>query len=337
MTKKKVLIINTGGTISSIKTDRGLLPKKGYVKQALAELPELKHHQMPLYDLIEYEPLIDSSNINLNDWNKIAQDIQEHYDNYDGFIILHGTDTMAYSSSALSFMLENLAKPVIITGAQIPLSELRSDGKENLITALYLAQSDILNEVCVYFDQNLLRGNRTQKVSAYEFKAFNSPNFSPLATVGIHINWQKHLLLSKPKAPFQIQLLKENYIANFRLFPSFSTQVLKHLLTQPLKGLVLETYGSGNAQDNDPEFLKILQDACQNGIIIVNCSQCHHAKVNMDTYATGHMLKEAGIISGHNMTAEAAHCKLLYLMSKYQDPAQIKTAFTQSLLGELDY
>jgi len=334
MKKKQILIINTGGTISCIQSSTGFAPQAGFVKQALQNMPELQHPQMPHYQLIEYTNLIDSSNITLDDWNTIASDIAKHYNQFDGFIILHGTDTLAYTSSALSFMLENIAKPVIITGAQIPLSELRSDGKENIITSLYLAQSEELHEVCVFFNQKLLRGNRAQKVSAYEFSAFDSPNLPPLAIAGVQIKWQDNLRLDKPSKPFNLQLLQQHYIANFRLFPSFSTNVLKHLLTQPLKGLVLETYGSGNAQDNDPEFIKILNDASKREVIIINCSQCHHGKVNMSTYATGNMLQKAGVISAYNMTAEAAHCKLLYLLSKNLTPPEIKHAFNQPICGE---
>lgn len=332
--KKHILIINTGGTISSIKTPNGYQPQSGIVAKTLASMSSLSHPDMPTYDLIEYTPLIDSSNITLEDWNKISADIANHYYDYDGFIILHGTDTLAYSASALSFSLENLAKPVIVTGSQIPLSELRSDGRDNIITALYLAQTDFLFEVCVYFDQRLLRGNRAQKVSAYEFSAFDSPNFPPLAKVGIETNWQHSLLLPKPIKKFKRQLLKQHKIANFRLFPGFSTQVLQHLFNEPIKGLVLESYGSGNAQDNDPLFIEIIQQATNNGILILNCSQCHHGMVNMDTYATGHKLKQAGVSGGLNMTTEAAHCKMLYLLSKYKSTSTIKKKLSLSIRGE---
>ncbi len=335
--KKNILIINTGGTISSVKSNNGYTPKEGFVINILKESNALLHDEMPNYQLLEFSPLLDSSNIKLEDWNQIANIIKQHYIDMDGFVILHGTDTMAYTASALSFVLENLNKPVIITGAQIPLSELRTDGVDNIITALYLAQNENLHEVCIYFDQRLLRGNRSQKVSAYEFSAFDSPNFPALASVGTKISWQSSLLLNSSFKQFNVKPLEQHYIANFRLFPSFSTEVLKHILKQPLKGLILETYGSGNAQDNDLEFINLLNTACANGMIIINCSQCHHGMVNMNTYATGQALRKAGVISGYNMTAEAAHCKLLYLLGKHTSLDTIRTQIEISIRGELDH
>ena len=314
---QRVLIINTGGTISSIKTDKGYEPQEGYVNHRLKEFKALKHHDMPEFKILEYRPLLDSSNMALSDWNKIAQDIANHYEEYDGFIVLHGTDTMAYTASALSFMLENLGKPVIITGSQIPLSEPRNDAIDNIVTSLWICAHGLINEVCVLFNQKLLRGNRCRKTSAQQFDAFSSPNFPPLAKVGIEVQFENNLLLKKPQDPFHTQLITNNEISNFRLFPGFEKKVLSFMLDQPIKGLVLETYGAGNAPNQDEAFLKILKNATDKGIVIVNCSQCQQGQVSMDKYATGHTLKHAGLISGHDMTPEAAHCKLLYLFSKY--------------------
>lgn len=333
--KKKILIINTGGTISSVKSGDGYIPAPDYITTVLDNMPELKHPDMPEYTIIEYKPLLDSANITVPQWNRIAQDIFANYARYDGFVILHGTDTMAYSASALSFMLENLTKPVILTGSQIPLSQARNDAKENIICAMMLAANNALHEVCIYFNYRLLRGNRAQKVSAYKFSAFDSPNYPWLANIGISIELNRKLIQSRPQTPLSLQTLKPQFIANFRLFPGFSTQVLKHILQQPLKGLILETYGIGNAQDNDDEFLTILKKATSQGMIIVNCSQCQEGKVDMNAYATGSNLKKAGLISGFDMTPEAAHCKLLYLMNKSLSVEKIESLMQQNLCGEL--
>ncbi len=333
--KKNILIINTGGTISSVKTHHGYEPAQGYVLSALAKLPALSHPDMPNYVIKEYQPLLDSSNMTVSEWNRIAADITEEYDNFDGFVIFHGTDTMAYTASALSFMLENLSKAVILTGSQIPLSEVRNDAVDNVITSLWLCAHQPIKEVCIYFNQHLLRGNRAQKVSAQQFNAFDSPNFPHLATIGIDIVLNKRLLLKPVEIPFHLQTIRPHFIANFRLFPGFATDVLAYILQQPLSGLVLETYGAGNAQNNEPRFLTLLEDACKRGVVIVNCSQCQHGHVEMSQYATGYTLKQAGLISGHDMTPEAAHCKLLYLLSKYADVTQVKTLMETELCGEL--
>lgn len=332
---KKILIINTGGTISSIKTHHGYEPSPGYVSQALAKIPAMLHADMPSYVIKEYQPLLDSSNMTVNEWNRIAADIADEYDHYDGFVILHGTDTMAYTASALSFMLENLGKPVILTGSQIPLSEVRNDAVDNVVTSLWICAHQPINEVCVYFNQRLLRGNRTQKVSTQTFNAFDSPNFPPLASIGIDIIINHHLTLARADKAFRLQTIRPHFIANFRLFPGFASDVLAYILTQPLQGLVLETYGTGNAQNNDPQFLELLRTATQRGIIIINCTQCQQGSVEMGQYATGYTLKQAGLLNGHDMTPEAAHCKLLYLFSKYDDIAKIKPLVETSLRGEL--
>lgn len=333
--KKRILIINTGGTISSVKTNRGYEPAEGYVQTALAQISTLNHPDMPDYVIKEYSPLLDSSNMTLNDWNQIASDIAQEYQNYDGFIVFHGTDTMAYTASALSFMLENLAKPVIVTGSQIPLSKVRNDAIDNVTTSLWLCAHQSINEVCIYFNQCLLRGNRAQKVSAQRFNAFASPNYPQLASIGIEINIVQELLLPLRPKVFNLQTIQPHFIANIRLFPGFVTDILDYLLQQPLKGLVLETYGAGNAPNNDSRFLRLLEQGAKRGVIIVNCTQCQEGRVEMSQYATGNTLKQAGVISGHDMTPEAAHCKLLYLLSKYQPVDKIKGLMEQSLCGEL--
>lgn len=334
---KRILILNTGGTISSIKTAHGYEPSPGYVESALAQIPALSHPDMPKFVVKEYQPLLDSSNMTVHDWNRIANDIASEYEHFDGFVVFHGTDTMAYTASALSFMLEHLNKPVIVTGSQIPLSEVRNDAIDNVITSLWLCAHQPIHEVCIYFNQHLLRGNRTQKISAQRFNAFDSPNYPHLATIGIDIDLHQHLLLQPPKQAFHLQTITPHFIANFRLFPGFASDVLSYILNQPLRGLILETYGAGNAQNNDPRFLNLLKEACDRGIIIVNCTQCQQGHVEMSQYATGYTLKQAGLISGHDITPEAAHCKLLYLLSKNLDIPQIKQLMETDLCGELQH
>lgn len=333
--KKKILILNTGGTISSIKTKNGYSPAPKFVESALKSIPALHHPSMPEFLVKEYNPLLDSSNMTVTHWNQIGQDIADAYHQYDGFIIFHGTDTMAYTASILSFMLENLAKPVVITGSQIPLSEVRNDAMDNIITALWLCAHQPIPEVCIYFNQQLLRGNRTRKVSAQRFHAFESPNFPHLADIATTITLNHALLLKKPKHPFQLQTIAPHFIANFRLFPGFTLDVLAYILNQPIRALILETYGSGNANNDNPLFLNMLKEASDKGIILLNCTQCNQGYVHMNQYATGYTLKEAGLVSGKDMTPETAHCKLLYLFNKNLDVSQIKEALETDLRGEL--
>lgn len=333
--KKNILILNTGGTISSTKTLKGYEPAPGYVAQLLKSMPLFSHPDMPHYSIMDYEPLLDSSNMSIIEWNKIASDIAMHYEQVDGFVIFHGTDTMAYTASALSFMLENLGKPVILTGSQIPLSEVRNDALDNVVTSLLIAAHQPLHEVCVYFNQRLLRGNRARKVSSSRFDAFDSPNFSPLGTIGIEIQMNKQLLLPLPKKPFSYQPMASHCIGNFRLYPGGASDMLARLLKQPIKALVLETYGAGNAQNNDPVFLDNLRDAVSRGVVIINCSQCPHGAVEMGHYATGYTLKQAGLLSGHDMTPETVHSKLLYLLTKYSELSEVRYQMELNLVGEL--
>ncbi len=331
--KKHILILNTGGTISSVRTINGYEPIIGYVAQALDGITALKHQAMPSYDLKEYTPLLDSSNMNHQDWFRIANDIAKLYDQYDGFLIFHGTDTMAYTASALSFMLEHLGKPVILTGSQIPLSEVRNDAVDNIITSMWLLATQPIHEVCVYFNQRLLRGNRTRKINAQGFGAFDSPNYPALARIGIDIDMHHELLRPRPQAAFRLQAIQAHPIVSLRLFPGLMTEILRHLIKTPLKGLVLETYGAGNAP-NHPDLLEVLNTACQQSVV-VNCTQCQQGMVDMQQYATGNTLYKMGVISGLDITPEAAYCKLLYLFSKYQNTAQVKASFALNLAGEM--
>lgn len=333
--KKKVYIIYTGGTIGMKATEDGYAPTKGFLREQMAAMPELKHDDMPEYFIHEYEPLLDSSNMTADNWTTIAMDIYNNYHEYDGFVVLHGTDTMAYTASALSFMLEGLGKPVIITGSQIPLCEVRSDGKANLITAMIIAADYKLPEVCLYFGDKLLRGCRSIKSSADRLHAFTSPNFPPLATVGIDIKINWNLVLPLPNTDFRVQRLRQHNIGCLRLFPGISPAFVENVLKTPLEGLILETYGVGNGPDKDEKLMEVIKNSVDRGVVIVACTQCVHGTVNLKEYAAGMALAKAGVVSGYDMTIESALTKMLYLFSKGFSTDEIKKGMQISLRGEL--
>jgi L-asparaginase len=330
-----VYIAYTGGTIGMAPSERGYVPAPGALEAYMAEMPELGREGMPAYTVSEYAPLKDSADMTPRDWERIGADIDAHYGGYDGFIILHGTDTMAYSASALSFMLEDLAKPVIFTGSQLPLIEVRSDGRENLITSLLIAGSQIVPEVCLYFGNRLYRGNRTTKVSAGGFDAFASPNLLPLGEAGVSlaVHWER--VRPAPTGDLRLQTLADTKVGALRLFPGITARLVENVLKEPLQGLVLETYGAGNAPSQDRALLEVLERASARGVVIVNCTQCLTGAVAMEEYATGRALKEAGVVSGHDMTAEAALAKLLYLFSRYDDAETVRGLMGRDLRGEL--
>jgi L-asparaginase len=333
--RKKIYIAYTGGTIGMQPSKQGYIPAKGFIASQMAKMPELQHSDMPSYTIKEYQPLIDSSNMTPKEWMTIARDIEKVYEEYDGFIILHGTDTMAYTASALSFLLENLNKPVIVTGSQIPLAEIRNDARQTLITALLLASHYKIPEVCLYFGHRLFRGNRARKISAQSFTAFESPNFPALIEVGIHIKENKNLWLKPTQKKLKLHTLKETSIVCLRFFPGMSANLLEHLFTTPIQALILETFGSGNAPDNQPLLLAALKKATENGVIIVNCTQCVKGNVDMTQYATGNALQAAGVISAGDMTPEAVIGKLYFLLSQNISPAKIKLQLQKNLRGEL--
>ncbi|OQQ07584.1 L-asparaginase 1 [Vibrio splendidus] len=336
MERKHIYIAYTGGTIGMQKSiDHGYVPIAGFMDKQLAGMPEFHRPEMPEYTIHEYSPLMDSSDMTPLDWQTIADDIRANYDKYDGFVILHGTDTMAYTASALSFMLENLGKPVIVTGSQIPLAELRSDGQANLLNALHIAANYPINEVTLFFNNKLMRGNRSTKSHADGFNAFTSPNLNPLLEAGINIQLSNNVKVNEqPEGAFKVHNITPQPIGVITMYPGISHEVIRNTLLQPVNAMILLTFGVGNAPQN-PELLQHLKDASERGVIVVNLTQCLAGKVNMGGYATGCALAEAGVVSGYDMTPEAALAKLHYLLSQNLGYEEVKAQMQQVLRGEM--
>lgn len=332
--KKNIYIAYTGGTIGMKASEQGYIPVNGHLTESIVAMPEFYRPEMPDFTIHEYQPLIDSSNMTPSDWQRIADDIYSHYDDYDGFVVLHGTDTMAYTSSALSFMLENLSKPVIVTGSQIPFSQLRSDGQVNLLNALFVAANYPINEVGLFFNNRLFRGNRAIKAIADGFNAFDSPNLPPLLEAGINITLHEGELAKPSVKPLTLNAITPQPIGVVYLYPGISSELINNIIKQPVKALILKSYGVGNAPQ-DQALLTCLTKADQRGIIIVNCSQCTKGTVNMEGYATGTSLSKCGVISGKDMTLEATLTKLHFLLSKNFDNSDIKRLISENLRGEL--
>lgn len=332
--RASVYVAYTGGTIGMAPSRRGYRPEPGFLAEQMERMSILDHPGMPRCVIHEYSPLLDSSNMAPADWQRIADDIHAHYDDYDGFIVLHGTDTMAYSASALSFMLEGLAKPVVFTGSQIPLVELRTDARENLVHSLLIAAEQSIPEVTIFIGHRLLRGNRSTKVSASRYLAFDSPNYPPLASVGVTLDVHQRRLRQPPAGPLRLQRLGSPNVGAFRLFPGITPGLFEQFLAEPVQGAVLHTYGLGNAPD-DPAFLRVIREACDRGVVIVNCTQCLEGTVDMSGYATGNALAEAGVIGGWDMTAEAALTKLYWLLSGDRTPEDVRRLMQENLRGEL--
>lgn len=335
-----ILIIYTGGTIGMVYDDEGSLAPFNFGK-VIERIPEMTSLQLRL-TVISFPKPLDSSNINYKDWQNLAYIIYENYDQYDGFVILHGTDTMSYSASALSFMLENLNKPVIFTGAQIPIGHIRSDARENLITALEIASArdgdqPLISEVCIYFNFLLLRGNRSQKVRSSTFAAFESQNYPLLAESGIFIEYNRaNLLPHKEKAKLTIKNKFDTNVTILKIFPGITKSLIESVLNvEGLRGVVLETYGSGNTM-NHKWFIKLLEKAIKKDIVLFNVSQCSGGEVIQGRYETSKKLNDIGVISGSDITTEAAITKLMFLLGNEPDIGEVKRKLALPLCGEMD-
>ena len=337
----KVLLIYTGGTIGM-----GCDPRTGALEpldfnHLAKNVPEFEQIQ-PDIDTFQFVPAIDSSDITPARWGEIVKLITERYYNYDGFVILHGTDTMAYTASALSFMFENLTKPIILTGSQLPIGQLRTDGKENLMTSIELAaayHSDgrpMVPEVCVYFNGHLLRGNRSTKQNAEEFNAFDSFNYPHLCEAGVNFTFKEHNVMQPDyKRPMVPHTKLDSNVTVFSLFPGVEERIARHILEAPgLRGIVMRTYGSGNAPQSS-WLTRLLKEASENGAVVVNVSQCISGKVEMNRYGAGYQLKDSGIVSGYDSTVEAAVTKLMYLQAQFNDPNLIRKYMNRSIAGEI--
>lgn len=341
MEKPSILIIYTGGTIGMIENPVTKSLQPFDFTHLIDNVPKTKKLNYEINN-IQFHPPIDSSNMSPSHWVEIASSIEANYDDYDGFVVLHGTDTMAYTASALSFMLENLRKPVIITGSQLPIGEVRTDGEENLITALQIAAArngkgePMVQEVAILFEDYLWRGNRSTKMSADYFNAFKSNNYPYLARIGLGIHFHEEALLRPGHTlPLKLHTAMSCDVMFVHLFPGITEQTLRHLLNTPdIKGLVLKTYGAGNAP-TDKWFVYLMQETVKRGIVVVNVSQCVNGGVHSKRYMTGNALSATGVISGHDITSEAAITKLMFLFGMNLPPEEVKTLFRRSLRGEV--
>lgn len=337
--KPRILVIYTGGTIGMVEdSETGVLNPFDF-EHLTDQIPEIRKFNYQI-DSISFDPIIDSSNMEPQVWVRLATLIESHYENYDGFVILHGSDTMAFTASALSFMLENLSRPVILTGSQLPIGMIRTDGKENFITSIEIAAAKkegraIVPEVCIYFEYQLYRGNRTHKFNAEHFEAFRSVNYPVLAQAGVQIKFNESAIHKATEQEFRIFTQLDTHIAVLKLFPGISPSVVRSILSiEGLKAVVMETYGAGNAPTSQ-WFVDILAEAIKNGLIVCNVTQCRGGAVVQGKYETSARLEKIGVISGADMTLEAAVTKLMYLLGNNYSRDRLRKYLQKSLRGEM--
>ena len=339
--QSKVLLIYTGGTIGMNRNPQTGTLEPFDFEHLLQNVPELKQFDTEIATY-QFSPPIDSSDMSPRLWTDLSHVIADHYGDYDGFVVLHGTDTMAYTASALSYMLENLTKPVIFTGSQLPIDQLRTDGKENLITSIEIAAAKddndhaLVPEVGIYFNGRLLRGNRTTKQSADGFNAFESFNYPHLVDAGVNIVYHHERILQPNwERPMTPHYRLDNNVIIFSLFPGVREDLIRHIIHTPnLRAIVMRTFGSGNAPQT-PWLINALREGSRNGKVIVNISQCMQGTVEMGRYDTGFRLQEAGVVSGYDSTVESAVAKLMYLQSHYDDPEKVRYYMNRSIRGEI--
>ena len=335
-----ILLIYTGGTIGMIENAQTGALENFTFEQLQKHIPEIQKFDFPI-DTCQFNPPMDSSDMEPEVWKKLTRIITDHYDRYSGFVILHGTDTMAYTASALSFMLENLSKPVVLPGSQLPIGVLRTDGKENLMASIEIASSrnkqglPLVPEVCIFFESRLMRGNRTTKVNAENFKAFRSFNYPLLAEAGIHIRYDEAQIRKHNGLPLKPHFLLDSNILVLKLFPGIQENVVATLLgIEGLKAVVLETYGSGNAPQKE-WFIRRLCQASARGVVIVNVTQCKAGTVEMERYGTGYQLLQAGVVCGYDSTTESAVTKLMFLLGHGYSPDEVRDRMNRSMAGEI--
>src|SRR3954468_2436687 len=329
-----VLVLHTGGTIGMVESPDGRAPEAGALAPYLDWIVESSRGELPPIAFLELDPPIDSANATPDEWCDIARLLYEHRADHDGFVVLHGTDTMAYTSSALSFLLPSFGKPVVVTGSQIPIARTRSDGRQNLIGALQVAAHSDVQEATLLFGEVLLRGNRATKIDASGLDAFDSPRCPPLATLGIDILVNR-ALVRRPDGPPRLNAGPLGAVAAVRLFPGFSASILANLCRPPLQGLVIEAYGAGNGPSDDRDFLAAIEAATLSGVVVVIVTQCVRGSVHPGAYATGSALIRAGAVPGFDMTSEAALSKLAVLLGQGLDPSTVAASMQVDVAGEL--